>query len=80
MGHKRKQRDVKTASNCNLFFGSSSKDFKNVADKLAFVFHAVKYNISYRRMDWTNKLSKEIFQDYDSARRCPVARQMQSLL
>jgi hypothetical protein len=55
-GHKRKERnDVKTSSNLHLFFGNSSKDFKNVAGELTLVFHTVKHNIGYRSMDCANK-------------------------
>jgi hypothetical protein len=54
---------VKTSSNIHLFFGKSSKDFKNVAGELALVFHIVKHNISCRSMDCANKLSKDIFHD-----------------
>lgn len=73
-GHKRKERDVKTSSNLHLFFGNSSKDFKNVAGELALVFHTVKHNIGYRSMDCANKLSKDIFHDSNLAKKMSCGR------
>jgi hypothetical protein len=55
------------SSNLHLPFGNSSKDFKNFAGDLALVFHTIKH-ISYRSMDCTNKISKDIFHDFNFAK------------
>lgn len=53
------------------FRGNSIKDFKNVAGELALVFYAVKHNISYRSMDCTNKLLKDIVHDSNLDKKMP---------
>jgi hypothetical protein len=65
---------MKASSNLHLFLGNSNDVFKHAASELTLVLLTVKCNISYRCMDCTSKISKDIFHDSNLAKKMPYGR------